>query len=88
MDTGSIPIRERIRIDKVMVDQVLDRRLEKHIISEVDDTIADEQTPKFDLLIGGCGRIEVVMVDPEGEVGDVFACVGLACDPEDIAPIF
>lgn len=70
-----------------MVDEVLHSALEQAVVSEIDNTVADEHTLHVEFLVSWGVGVQVVVIDPHGQVWDVLACVGLAGNPEGIFTI-
>lgn len=77
-----MPVLHDFWVDKIPVDHILDRALLQLVVAEIDDSVADEEALEVDLGLGGSAGVEVEVVDAEGQVRDVLAGVGLACDPE------
>lgn len=88
MSAGGIPIGESVRIHKVMTDDVLDSGFKQSIVSEVNDTVSNKKTPELDAVGGRGSRVEVVVVDSESKIWDVFACIRFTGDPKRVGPIF
>lgn len=81
---GHLPVDEEVGIHEVMLDHVVHLAVVERAAPEVHDPVADEEAPQADRV----GRTpQIVLVQEDGQVGDVLARVGLARNPERVVPV-
>lgn len=86
--TSSIPVRKGLWVDEIVSYKILNSALEERVSSEVNNTISNEETPKFNFLICFCRWIHIKVINSISQIWDIFASIRLPCDPKSIVFIF